>query len=302
MADVKETKKVNKREFLKKYHKANKALEMWRIFKSNRLAVVGLLIFIVILLLMIFANVIADYKTVAIATNTRDRLQSPSAAHLLGTDDLGRDMLARVIHGGRVSLRIAVGAGLLGLLLSGTIGSLAGFYGGAVDNILMRCIDVLACVPCIVLAIAMVAAMGASETNLIIAIGVSTTVGLSRTVRSAVLGVRNMEYIEAARALGQSTWKIILKHVLVNCVAPIIVHLSIQIACNILWVAELSFLGLGISAPTPEWGCMISAARTNMRTYPYLVIVPGLAIFFSAVSFNLIGDGLRDALDPKLKC
>mgnify|MGYP002589833339 CR=1 FL=1 len=137
---------------------------------------------------------------------------------------------------------------------------------------------------------------------LIIAIGVSTTVGLSRTVRSAVLGVRNMEYIEAARALGQSTWKIILKHVLVNCVAPIIVHLSIQIACNILWVAELSFLGLGISAPTPEWGCMISAARTNMRTYPYLVIVPGLAIFFSAVSFNLIGDGLRDALDPKLKC
>ena len=138
MADVKDVKKVNKREFLKKYHKANKALEMWRIFKSNRLAVVGLLIFIVILLLMIFANVIADYKTVAIATNTPERLQSPSAAHLLGTDDLGRDMLARVIHGGRVSLRIAVGAGLLGLLLSGTIGSVAGFYGGAVDNILMR--------------------------------------------------------------------------------------------------------------------------------------------------------------------
>ncbi len=293
--------KVNKREFLKKHHKANKALEMWRIFKNNRLAVIGLVIFIVIMLLLIFANVIADYNTVAIKTNPIDRLQPPSAAHWFGTDDLGRDMLARVIHGGRVSLRIAFAAGLLGLLLSGTIGSLAGFYGGVVDNVLMRIIDVLACVPCIVLAIAMVAAMGASEFNLVIAIGVSTTVGLTRTVRSAVLSVRNMEYIEAARALGQSTWKIILKHVLVNCIAPIIVHLTIQLACNILWVAELSFLGLGISAPTPEWGCMIAAARTNMRNYPYLVIVPGLAIFFSAVSFNLIGDGLRDALDPKLK-
>ena len=286
---------------MKKYHKANKALEMWRIFKNNRLAVAGLVIFIIIMLLLIFANVIADYQTVAIKTNPVDRLQSPSADHWFGTDDLGRDMLARIVHGGRVSLRIAVGAGILGMLLSGTIGSIAGFYGGIVDNILMRIIDVLACIPCIVLAIAMVAAMGASETNLIIAIGVSTTVGLSRTVRSAVLGVRNMEYIEAARALGQSTWKIILKHILVNCVAPIIVHLTIQLACNILWVSELSFLGLGISAPTPEWGCMISAARTNMRNYPYLVIVPGLAIFFSAVSFNLIGDGLRDALDPKLK-
>lgn len=297
-----ETNKVNKKAFLKQYHKANKALEMWRIFKSNRLAVIGLLIFIVIMLLLVFANIIVDYKTIAIATNPLERLQAPSAKHLFGTDDLGRDMLARVIHGGRVSLRIAIGAGILGLLLSGTIGSISGFYGGIIDNVLMRCIDVLACIPCIVLAIAMVASMGASEMNLIIAIGVSTTVGLSRTVRSAVLSVRNMEYIEAARAIGQSTWKIILKHVLINCVAPIIVHLTIQLACNILWVAELSFLGLGISAPTPEWGCMIAAARTNMRNYPYLVIVPGLAILLSAVSFNLIGDGLRDALDPKLKC
>ena len=294
-------KKVNRRQFLKEHHKASKALEMWRIFCSNKLAVAGLCILIVIVLLLIFADVIADYNTVAIATNPLERLQTPNSEHLFGTDDLGRDVLARIIHGGRVSLRIALLSGAVGLFLAGTIGSIAGFYGGIVDTILMRIIDVMACVPCMVLAICMVAVMGTSEFNLILAIGISTTVGMCRTVRSAVLGVRNMEYIEAARAIGQSTWKIILKHVLVNCIAPIIVHLTIQLACNILWISELSFLGLGISAPTPEWGCMISAARTNMRQYPYLVVIPGLAIFFSAVSFNLIGDGLRDALDPKLK-
>lgn len=298
MADVK---KVNKRQFLKEHHKANKTLEMWRIFKNNKLAVAGLCILIVIILLMIFADVIVDYQKMAITPNPRVRLQFPSWEHLFGTDDLGRDLFARIIHGGRVSLRIAVMSGVVGLVLAGTIGSVAGFYGGIVDTVLMRIVDVMACVPCMVLAITMVAVMGTSEFNLILAIGVSTTVGLSRTVRSAVLGVRNYEYIEAARALGQSTWKIIIKHVLVNCMAPIIVHMTIQLACNILWISELSFLGLGISAPTPEWGCMISAARANMRQYPYLVIIPGLAIFFSAVSFNLIGDGLRDALDPKLK-
>ena len=298
MADVR---KVNKKKFLKEHHKANKSLEMWRIFKNNKLAVAGLCILIVILLLMLFADVIANYNNVVIKTDPLNRLQRPSSAHWFGTDDLGRDLFARIIHGGRVSLRIAALAGLVGLFLAGTIGSIAGFYGGIVDTVLMRIIDVMACIPCMVLAITMVAVMGTSEFNLIIAIGVSTTVGLSRTVRSAVLGVRNYEYIEAARAIGQSTWKIILKHVLVNCIAPIIVHMTIQLACNILWISELSFLGLGISAPTPEWGCMISAARANMRQYPYLVIIPGLAIFFSAVSFNLIGDGLRDALDPKLK-
>lgn len=294
-------KKVNRKQFLKEHHKASKALEMWRIFKSNKLAVAGLVILIIILLLLLFADVIADYETVVIKTNPIERLQFPSAEHIFGTDDLGRDLFARIIHGGRVSLRIAVMAGAVGLLLAGTVGSIAGFYGGIVDTILMRIIDVMACVPCMVLAICMVAVMGTSETNLVLAIGISTMVGMCRTVRSAVLGVRNMEYIEAARAIGQSTWKIILKHVLINCIAPIIVHLTIQLACNILWISELSFLGLGVSEPTPEWGCMISSARTNMRQYPYLVIIPGLAIFFSAVSFNLIGDGLRDALDPKLK-
>ncbi|MCE5188760.1 MAG: ABC transporter permease [Eubacteriales bacterium] len=296
-----EVKRVNKRAFLREHRKDGKALEMVRIFSSNYLAMIGLVIFLIILIAVIFANVIADYNSIAIATHPADRLLPPSAEHWFGTDDLGRDVFARVLHGSRISLRISVGAGFLGLFIAGTIGSVAGFYGGVVDNILMRVIDVLACVPCIVLAIAMVAAFGASEFNLILAIAVSTTVGLSRTVRTAVMSVRNMEYVEAARAIGQSTWKIIPRHILINCIAPIIVHLTIIIACNILTTAELSFLGLGISAPTPEWGCMIAMARTNMRSYPYLVIAPGVAIFLSAISFNLIGDGLRDALDPKLK-
>lgn len=293
-------KKMSKKQFMKKHKKPGKMLEMWRIFKSNRLAMVGLVIFVILLLALIFADLIVSYDAV-IGTNPVERLQKPSGAHLLGTDDLGRDVFARVLHGGRISLRISIGAAAVGLLISGTIGSIAGFYGGIVDTVLMRMVDVLACVPCIILAIAMVAALGTSELNLIVALGVSTTVGLSRTVRTAVLSVRNMEYIEAARALGQSTWKIIVKHILVNCMAPIIVHLTIVIACNILNTAELSFLGLGVSAPAPEWGCMIALSRTNMRNYPYLVIAPGVAIFLSAVSFNLIGDGLRDALDPKLK-
>ena len=294
-------KRVNKREFIRTHHKPSKLLEMWRIYKSNRMAVVGLAIFIFLLLTLLFAQVIADYQTMAIGANPLERLQPPSAKHWFGTDELGRDVFARVIHGGRISLRISVSAALLCLLFSGIIGSLAGFYGGMVDNILMRIIDVLACVPCMVLAICMVAVLGSSEFNLVVAIAVATTVGLTRTVRTAVLSVRNMEYIEAARALGQSTWKIIIKHVLVNCVAPILVHLSIIIATNILNTAELSFLGLGISAPAPEWGCMIAASRTHMRAYPHLVIAPGIAILLSAISYNLIGDGLRDALDPKLK-
>ena len=293
--------KVNKRKFLKEHHKASKGLEMWRIFKSNRLAVAGLVILAIILLLLLFADVIANYDAMVVKPNPLERLQFPGGSHLFGTDDLGRDEFARIIHGGRVSLRIALLSGIVGLFLAGVVGSVAGFYGGVLDNVLMRIVDVMACIPCMVLAITMVAVMGTSETNLVLAIGISTMVGMCRTVRSSVLSVRNMEYIEAARAIGLPTWKIITKHLLMNCIAPIIVHFTIQLACNILWISSLSFLGLGISAPTPEWGCMIAAARTNMRQYPYLVIYPGMAIFFSAVSFNLIGDGFRDALDPKLK-
>lgn len=293
--------RITKRQFMKQHHKSSRLLEMWRIFSHNRLAMLGLVLLVILLVLIIFADCFADYTTMAIGANPKDRLQGPSLQHLLGTDELGRDIFARVIHGGRVSLRISVGSVLLGLVIAAIIGSLAGYCGGAVDIIVMRFIDIMSCVPCMVLAIALVAALGTSEFNLILALAISTVTGTSKIVRSAVLSVRNMEYVEAGRAIGQTTWKIILKHILINCVAPIIVHCTMMVATNIIGTASLSFLGMGISAPTPEWGCMIASARSNMRLYPYLVIAPGMAIFLSSVAFNLIGDGLRDALDPKMK-
>lgn len=292
---------ISRRQFMKEHHKSSRLLEMWRVYSNNRLAMIGLVIFLILLILVIFADLIADYNEVAIKVDPINRLQSPSIQHILGTDELGRDIFARVIHGGRISLRLSVGSVLLGLAMAAVIGSTAGYFGGKLDSVLMAFIDILACVPCMVLAIALVAALGTSEFNLILAMAISTVVGTSRVIRSAVLSVRNMEYVEAARALGQSTWKIVLKHILINCVAPIIVHCTMMVASNIITIASLSFLGMGVAAPAPEWGCMISSARANMRQYPYLVIAPGMAIFLTSVSFNLIGDGLRDALDPKMK-
>ena len=293
--------RISRRQFMKQHHKSSRLLEMWRIFSHNRLAMLGLVLFLILMVLVLFADVFADYNKLAIGTDPMNRLQGPSWQHLFGTDELGRDIFARVIHGGRISLRISVGSVLLGLVIAAIIGSLAGYCGGAVDIIVMRFIDIMSCVPCMVLAIALVAALGTSEFNLILALAISTVCGTSKIVRSAVLSVRNMEYVEAGRAIGQATWKIILKHILINCVAPIIVHCTMMVASNIIATASLSFLGMGVSAPAPEWGCMIASARSNMRMYPYLVIAPGLAIFVSSVSFNLIGDGLRDALDPKMK-
>lgn len=293
--------RISRRQFMKQHHKSSRLLEMWRIFSHNRLAMLGLVLFLILMVLVLFADVFADYNKLAIGTDPMNRLQGPSLQHLFGTDELGRDIFARVIHGGRISLRISVGSVLVGLVIAAIIGSLAGYCGGVVDIIVMRFIDIMSCVPCMVLAIALVAALGTSEFNLILALAISTVCGTSKIVRSAVLSVRNMEYVEAGRAIGQATWKIILKHILINCVAPIIVHCTMMVASNIIATASLSFLGMGVSAPAPEWGCMISSARSNMRMYPYLVIAPGLAIFVSSVSFNLIGDGLRDALDPKMK-
>ena len=203
------------------------------------------------MVLVLFADVFADYNKLAIGTDPMNRLQGPSWQHLFGTDELGRDIFARVIHGVRISLRISVGSVLVGLVIAAIIGSLAGYCGGVVDIIVMRFIDIMSCVPCMVLAIALVAALGTSEFNLILALAISTVCGTSKIVRSAVLSVRNMEYVEAGRAIGQATWKIILKHILINCVAPIIVHCTMMVASNIIATASLSFLGMGVSAPAP---------------------------------------------------
>ena len=296
-----DNKTLSRREYMKTYRKTSRLKEMWYVYSSNKLAMIGLVIIIVFVLLALFANVIADYDTVAIAAKPAERFTAPCKEHIFGTDEMGRDIFARILHGARISLRLGVLSVLVSLVFSCIIGATAGYVGGLADDLIMRVIDIMACIPRIVMAIAIVAAFGSSEFNIVMALGIATVASMSRVVRSAVLSVRDTEYVEAARAIGQSTWKIVLKHILINCVAPIIVQSTLSIATNIMSVSSLSFLGMGIAAPAPEWGCMIAGARGSMRQYPYLVIAPGLAIFLSSMAFNLVGDGLRDALDPKLK-
>ena len=292
---------LSRKEYMKAFKKTSRLREMWDIFRRNRLAVIGLVILLIFVLLALFANIIADYNTVVIKVDPANRLMTPGGDHIFGTDELGRDIFARIIHGTRISLRLGVCSVLVALFFASIIGASAGYIGGRFDDVVMRIVDIMACIPSMVLAIAIVASFGSSELNIIMALGISTVASMSRVIRSAVLSVRDMEYVEAARAIGQKTPKIVFAHVLVNCVAPIIVQATLMIAINIMNVSALSFLGMGIAAPSPEWGCMIAGARNYMRQYPHLMIAPGLAIFFSAFAFNLVGDGLRDALDPKLK-
>jgi peptide/nickel transport system permease protein len=277
------------------------AYELWLRFLKNPTAVIGLVLFIIIALGAIFAQAIADYDTVVIKIDILNRLQGPSWEHWFGTDELGRDILARILHGARVSLLIGMAAVGVSLLVGGSFGAVAGYYGGRLDSLIMRAMDVFLCLPDVLLAMAIVAAFGKTMPNLVIAIGLSFAPRFARVVRSAVMGVRENEYVEAARSIGARDLWIIRHHILINCMGPIIVQVTLYVASAILCIAALSFLGLGIQAPAPEWGNMLASGRTFMRDYPYIVIAPGMAIFFSILALNLLGDGLRDTLDPRLK-
>ena len=237
----------------------------------------------------------------AVTQNTSIRLQGPSAEHWFGTDEAGRDVFARVVHGSRYSLWIGISTSILSLIIGGFLGAIAGFYGKAVDNIIMRITDVVMTVPPILLSLAVVAALGANLTNLLIAITISCVPNMVRMVRSVVLTVVDMDYIEAARSYGGSDMRVILKYVIPNALGPIIVTTTMNVAAMILSASGLSFLGMGVQPPAPEWGALLSDARQYMFQAPYLLYFPGLFIVIAALSFNLAGDGLRDALDPKLK-
>lgn len=293
--------RITRKEILKKFKKKTPLQEIVYRFMQNRMAVVGLIIFTIILLCAIFADKIASYEGAALQMNIAERLQGPSAKHWLGTDEAGRDIFARIIHGARNSLWIGFVATAFSLLVGGALGAIAGFFGKWVDELIMRVMDVMLCLPDMLLAIAIVAAFGGSVVNMILAIGISRIPRFARIVRSSVLTVRDMEYVEAARAIGARNGTIILRHILLNCMGPIIVQITLIFASSILAISSLSFLGLGIKPPAPEWGNMLAAGRNNMRDYGYLVLAPGLAIFLSIFSLNLLGDGLRDALDPRLK-
>lgn len=283
----------------RKSKKTYQMKEIWRRFRKSKTAMLGLCLLIFVLSIAIFADVITPYENAI--SQSADRLDSPSAAHIFGTDELGRDLFARIVHGSRYSLLIGVSTSVLALVIGGLLGAIAAYYGGWVDNIIMRLTDVVMTVPPILLSLAVVAALGGSLRNLLIAITISCVPSMLRLVRSVVLGVVDEDYIEAARSYGASDMRIILKYVIPNALGPIIVTTTMNVANMILSAAGLSFLSLGVQPPAPEWGALLSDAKTYMFTAPHLLYIPGIFIVIAALSFNLAGDGLRDALDPKLK-
>ena len=283
----------------RKSKKTNQMKEIWRRFRKSKTAMLGLCLLIFVLSIAIFADVITPYENAI--SQSADRLDSPSAAHIFGTDELGRDLFARIVHGSRYSLLIGVSTSVLALVIGGLLGAIAAYYGGWVDNIIMRLTDVVMTVPPILLSLAVVAALGGSLRNLLIAITISCVPSMLRLVRSVVLGVVDEDYIGAARSYGASDMRIILKYVIPNALGPIIVTTTMNVANMILSAAGLSFLSLGVQPPAPEWGALLSDAKTYMFTAPHLLYIPGIFIVIAALSFNLAGDGLRDALDPKLK-
>lgn len=251
------------------------------------------------MILGLLADTIAPYSYAE--QNLTDLLMFPSKAHWLGTDQYGRDILSRLIYGTRISMSVGLVAVGLAILAGGVLGSIAGFYGKRIDNLIMRCMDIMLSIPSVLLALAIVATFGTSLPNLMIATGISTVPGYARLIRASVLSNKDQEYIEAARAVGASDFEIIIKHILPNCLAPILVQATFGVATAILTVAGLSFVGLGLQPPIAEWGSMLSEARSYIRDYSFMLISPSVAIALTVFCLNTLGDGLRDALDPKLK-
>lgn len=282
-----------------KSKKNNQMKEIWRRFRKSKTAMLGLILLAFVILIAIFADLIVPYSEAV--TQSSMRLQGPSADHWFGTDNLGRDVFARVVHGSRYSLWIGVSTSVLSLIIGGLLGAAAGYYGKTIDNVIMRLTDVVMTVPPILLSLAVVAALGANLRNLLIAITISCVPSMVRMVRSVVLTVVDQDYIEAAKSYGSSDIRVILKYVIPNALGPIIVTTTMNVAAMILSAAGLSFLGMGVQPPSPEWGALLSDARQFMFSAPYLLYFPGVFIVIAALSFNLAGDGLRDALDPKLK-
>ena len=292
MAEQIQRKKVKKRSQLK---------ALWFQYKKNKLAMFGLILMGLMLLTALCAGIFLDYDTQVIGQSIRQRLQWPSAAHWFGTDQYGRDLFARVIWGSRISLFVGFFTVGIAMSVGSLIGAFAGYYGGRVDNILMRIMDVFLAMPGTIMAVAIVGALGPGIINVLMAMSICRIPQFARIVRSAIISIRGQEFVEAARCCGSRDLRIIFRHILPNAVGPIVVQATIGMATTILGVAGLSFIGLGIEAPLPEWGSMLSEAKSQMMYQPYLMFFPGIAIVLAVLALNLIGDGLRDALDPRMK-
>ena len=273
--------------------------DVWRRLRKNRMAMFGLCVLILLVFLAIFADVVAPYGYDD--QNYSQMLELPSWQHVMGTDNYGRDIFSRIVYGTRISLLIGFISLAISTIVGSILGACAGYFGGASDTIIMRGSDILMAIPRTVLAIAIATTLGPGLVNAMIAVAIGTIPSFTRVVRASTLTVKDQEYVEAARAIGASNFHIIKKYVFPNVLAPIIVQATLGVGTAILLAASLSFLGIGISPPTPEWGSMLSAARSYMRDYWRMVLFPGLAIMITVLALNLFGDGLRDALDPKLK-
>lgn len=273
--------------------------QFWSILSRNYITVCGLGIIVIMISLAALAPYIApySYETMILA----DRLQSPNTKHLFGTDQFGRDVLSRMLYGARASLIVGLGGVAIATAFGVLLGAASGFYSKWVDEIIMRIMDILLAFPYIVLAVALMAMVGPSLRNIIIVIGITRTPRFARVTRGSVLALKEMDFVTAARALGQKEWRILARHILPNCLTPIVIMVSLSVATAILTESALSFLGLGIQPPQSSWGTMIADGRRFMLDAPWIATLPGIAISLTILGYNLFGDGLRDALDPKLR-
>jgi ABC-type dipeptide/oligopeptide/nickel transport system permease subunit len=274
--------------------------DVWKRFRRNKLAMFGVGIVLLLVLTAAFAPAIAPYDPETGRDSTAFR-QGPSADHWFGTDTIGLDVFSRVVYGARISLKIGVIATVMSLVIGLLFGAIAGFFGGATDTVIMRTTDIGLAIPYIVLAAALASVMGKGVNTVILVIGITGWLGIARIVRSSFLSLKQLEYVEAAHALGYSRWRVMFRHILPNALQPIIVYGTITVGSVILAEAALSFLQVGPVYPTPSWGLMVSEGKGVIAVAPHMMIFPGLAIILTVLAFVFIGDGLRDALDPKLK-
>lgn len=273
--------------------------DVWHRLCKNPLAMIALVIVVLLVLMCLFAEFIAPYDYAE--QDPTAKFQLPSAEHLLGTDNYGRDLLSRIIVGGRVSLLVSVLSVVIALIVGGFIGAIAGYYAGTTDGIIMRIMDIVMAIPQFLLAVAVSVALGSGIVNTAIAIAVGSIPGYARLMRASVMTIREQEYTEAARALGNSNMSILFKHIIPNTLSPLIVETTLRIGSNILAISGLSFVGLGVQPPTPEWGSIMAAGRQYIRDFWPMVTFPGVFIMLTMFGFNILGDGLRDAMDPRMK-
>jgi len=273
--------------------------DAWKRLRRNKLAMVGMIIVILMVFAAVFADFVAPYDYAE--QDLSNKFADPSLAHICGTDNYGRDILTRIIYGGRTSLLVCILSLVISLVIGGALGMVSGYYAGVTDGVIMRVIDVIQAIPAFLLAICISAALGTGIGNTALALAVGFVPGYARLIRAQVMSIHDQEYVEAARLSGCSPWRIMLRHILPNILSPVIVDTTLRVGAAIMTISSLSFIGLGVQPPTPEWGSMLADGREYIRDYWPMVVWPGVAIMAALFGFNLFGDGLRDALDPRLK-